>query len=40
MPLRLKMAYQKVQKSKVWENPQKRKQLEKLLSQLEALTSE
>ena len=40
MPLRLKTAYQKVKKSKVWENPQKRKQLEKLLSQLEALTGE
>ena len=40
MSLRLKTAYQKVKKSKVWENPQKRKQLEKLLSQLEALTSE
>lgn len=40
IPFRLKTAYQKVKKSKVWENPQKRKQLEKLLSQLEALTSE
>ena len=40
IPNRLKTAYQKVKKSKVWENPKKRKQLEKLLSQLEALTSE
>ena len=40
IPFRLKTAYQRVKKSKVWENPKKRKQLEKLLSQLEALTSE
>lgn len=40
IPNRLKTAYQKIKKSKVWENPKKRKQLEKLLTQLEALTSE
>ena len=37
--LRLKAAYQQINKSKVWSNPKKRQKLEKLLSQLEALTS-
>ena len=36
--LRLKTAYQKINKSKVWSDPKKRQKLEKLLSQLEALT--
>ena len=36
---RLKTAYQQINKSKVWSNPKKRQKLEKLLSQLEALTS-
>ncbi len=34
---RLKTTYKKAQKSKVWNNPKKRKQLEKLLAQLEEL---
>ena len=37
---RLKVAYQHIRKSKAWENPKKRKQLEKLLTQLETLTKE
>ena len=37
--LRLKTAYKKINKSKVWSDPKKRQKLEKLLSQLEALTS-
>ena len=37
--LRLKTAYQQINKSKVWSDPEKRQKLEKLLSQLEALTS-
>ncbi len=37
--LRLKTAYQQINKSKVWSDPKKRQKLEKLLSQLEALTS-
>ncbi len=36
--LRLKTAYKKINKSKVWSDPKKRQKLEKLLSQLEALT--
>lgn len=36
---RLKTAYQQINKSKVWSNPKKRQKLEKLLNQLEALTS-
>ena len=36
---RLKTAYKQINKSKVWSNPKKRQKLEKLLSQLEALTS-
>ncbi|MGK7952052.1 MAG: chromosome partitioning protein ParB, partial [Xenococcaceae cyanobacterium] len=36
---RLKTAYQQINKSKVWSDPKKRQKLEKLLSQLEALTS-
>ena len=39
LPKRLKAAYQQINKSKVWSDPKKRQQLEKLLSQLEALTS-
>jgi len=35
---RLKTAYQQIRKSKVWEDPNKRPQLEQLLAQLEALT--
>ena len=37
--LRLKTAYQQINNSKVWSDPKKRQKLEKLLSQLEALTS-
>ena len=37
--LRLKTAYQQINKSKVWSDPKKRQKLEKLLSQLEALIS-
>lgn len=37
--LRLKTAYQQINKSQVWSDPKKRQKLEKLLSQLEALTS-
>lgn len=37
--LRLKTAYKQINKSKVWSDPKKRQKLEKLLSQLEALTS-
>jgi ParB family chromosome partitioning protein len=40
LPHRLKVAYQQIKKSKVWSDPKKRKQLEKLLTQLEALTKE
>ncbi len=40
LPQRLKVAYQQIKKSKVWQDPKKRKQLEKLLTQLEALTKE
>ncbi|MCH2247939.1 MAG: chromosome partitioning protein ParB, partial [Crocosphaera sp.] len=40
LPNRLKVAYQQIRKSKVWQNPKKRKQLEKLLTQLEALSKE
>ena len=40
LPNRLKVAYQQIRKSKVWQDPKKRKQLEKLLTQLEALTKE
>lgn len=40
LPLRLKTAYQQIKKSKVWENPDKRTQLEQLLAQLEALTGD
>lgn len=40
LPQRLKVTYQQINKSKIWEDPKKRKQLEKLLSQLEALTKE
>ncbi len=40
LPNRLKVAYQQIKKSKVWQDPKKRKQLEKLLTQLEALTKE
>ncbi|EHJ13796.1 hypothetical protein CWATWH0003_1522 [Crocosphaera watsonii WH 0003] len=36
----MKVAYQQIRKSKVWQNPKKRKQLEKLLTQLEALSKE
>ena len=36
---RLKTAYQQINKSKVWSDPKKRQKLEKLLNQLEALTS-
>ncbi|HEY9769826.1 MAG TPA: ParB/RepB/Spo0J family partition protein [Coleofasciculaceae cyanobacterium] len=39
LPKRLKTAYQQINKSKVWSDPKKRQKLEKLLSQLEALTS-
>ena len=39
LSLRLKTAYKKINKSKVWSDPKKRQKLEKLLSQLEALTS-
>ena len=39
LPLRLKTAYKQINKSNVWSNPKKRQKLEKLLSQLEALTS-
>jgi ParB family chromosome partitioning protein len=39
LSLRLKTAYKQINKSKVWSNPKKRQKLEKLLSQLEALTS-
>ena len=38
LPHRLKVAYQQIKKSKVWSDPKKRKRLEKLLTQLEALT--
>jgi ParB family chromosome partitioning protein len=38
LPQRLKVTYQQINKSKIWEDPKKRKQLEKLLAQLEALT--
>ncbi|MEY2833281.1 MAG: hypothetical protein RLZZ574_2540, partial [Cyanobacteriota bacterium] len=38
LSLRLKTAYKQINKSKVWSNPKKRQKLEKLLSQLEALT--
>jgi ParB family transcriptional regulator, chromosome partitioning protein len=38
LPQRLKITYQQINKSKIWEDPKKRKQLEKLLAQLEALT--
>ena len=40
VPHRLKVTYQHIRKSKVWENPKKRKQLEKLLTQLETLIQE
>lgn len=40
LPQRLKVVYQQIKKSKVWSNPKKRKQLEKLLAKLEALTQE
>ena len=36
---RLKTAYKQINKSKVWSDPKKRQKLEKLLNQLEALTS-
>lgn len=39
LPLRLKTAYKQINKSKVWSDPKKRQKLEKLLNQLEALTS-
>ena len=39
LPLRFKTAYQQINKSKVWSDPKKRRKLEKLLNQLEALTS-
>ncbi len=39
LSLRLKTAYKQINKSKVWSDPKKRQKLEKLLSQLEALTS-
>ncbi len=39
LSLRLKTAYQQINKSKVWSDPKKRQKLEKLLNQLEALTS-
>lgn len=37
LPQRLKITYQQINKSKIWEDPKKRKQLEKLLAQLETL---
>jgi ParB family chromosome partitioning protein len=40
LPQRLKTAYQQIKKSKVWEDPKKRRQLEQLLAQLEALTGD
>ena len=40
LPSRMKRAYQQIKKAKVWDDPKKCKQLEKLLSQLEALTSD
>jgi ParB family chromosome partitioning protein len=40
LPQRLKTAYQQIKKSKVWEDPDKRIQLEQLLAQLESLTGD
>ena len=40
IPERLKVAYQKVKKTRIWEQPKKRKQLENLLTKLEALINE
>lgn len=40
LPQRLKAAYQLIKKSQVWQKPEKREQLEKLLEQLEALSKE
>lgn len=40
LPQRLKTAYQQIKKSKVWEDPKKRRQLEQLLAQLEALAGD
>ncbi len=40
LSLRLKTAYKQINKSKVWSDPKKRQKLEKLLNQLEALTSD
>lgn len=40
LPQRLKTAYQQIKKSKVWEDPKKRRQLEQLLARLEALTKD
>ncbi|NJO94562.1 MAG: hypothetical protein HC820_09985 [Hydrococcus sp. RM1_1_31] len=37
LPQRLKITYQQINKSKIWEDPKKRKQLEKILNQLETL---
>jgi ParB family chromosome partitioning protein len=37
---RVDTAYRVVKKSKVWDDPKKQKRLEKLLAELEALTSE
>lgn len=39
LPNRMKVAYQQIKKAKIWDNPKKLKQFEKLLSQLEALVS-
>jgi ParB family chromosome partitioning protein len=40
IPDRLKTVTQQIKKSKVWSDPKKKKKLEKLLTQLEALTQE
>ena len=40
IPERLKVAYQKVKKTRIWEQPKKRKQIENLLTKLEALINE
>ncbi|NJK50077.1 ParB/RepB/Spo0J family partition protein [Candidatus Gracilibacteria bacterium] len=40
VPERLKVAYQKLKKTRIWENPKKCKQIETLLTKLEALLEE
>ncbi len=40
IPNRLKVAYEKLKKTRIWEEPNKRKQIETLLSKLEALLKE